>query len=144
MGSLVGTAAGKLPEWFGPWAGDRARFDLDAHGDPMNTTGTFRVFHGVGTTDEARAEFEGDITCLTVAGPAAIATGVITHGYADLPPLPDPDVTGKKVSFTVLDHGGRDRMYWAWEFVGAPINDCQGLAPMFRPSHGGFRVGTDD
>ncbi|MFD2083521.1 hypothetical protein SAMN05421678_12040 [Actinopolymorpha cephalotaxi] len=142
-GSVVGTSTGTLPDWFPPaWAGDRVRFDLDAHGNPMRTTGSFRVFHGVGTTDQARAEFEGDITCLTVAGPVAIATGVIRHGYAHFPGMDNPDVTGKKVSFTVLDQGGHDRMYWAWEFAHAPVTDCMGLAPLFQPSHGGFRVRT--
>ncbi|MET9023061.1 hypothetical protein ABZV93_24065 [Actinopolymorpha sp. NPDC004070] len=144
-GSVVGTVTGTLPDWFPPgWAGDRVRFDIDAHGNPMDTAGTFKVFHGVGTTDEARAEFEGDITCLTVAGPVAVATGVITDGYAHFPGRDNPDVTGTKVSFTVLDQGGHDRMYWAWEFANAPINECTGLAPMFRPSHSNFRVRSHD
>ena len=145
-GSLVGTATGTLPEsLFGDtFGGDRVRFDIDAHGNPMSTTGSFRVFHGVGATAKAKAEFEGNITCLTVAGPVAIATGVITHGYAHYPGLDDPDVAGKKVSFTVLDHGNHDRMYWAWEFAFAPVTDCMGIAPLFQPSHGGFRVRTHD
>jgi hypothetical protein len=145
-GSLVGTATGALPEsLFGDtFGGDRVRFDIDAHGNPMSTTGSFRVFHGVGATDEAKAEFEGDITCLTVAGPVAIATGVITHGFAHYPGLENPDVIGKKVSFTVLDQGGHDRMYWAWEFAYAPVTDCMGVAPIFQPSHGGFRVRAHD
>ncbi|WP_433288267.1 hypothetical protein [Micromonospora sp. CA-244673] len=115
------------------------RFKIDARGGPGATTGTFEVFHGNGTTNEVLGDFEGDITCLMTAGEVAIATGVITKGHVNLPGV-DRDVTGKKVSFTVHDDGRHDRMYWMWEFAGAPINNCVGMAPGFVPSHGDFKV----
>lgn len=138
-GRLVGTASGNLPDGFGTFSGDPVKFKIDARGVPGTTTGTFEVFHGKGSTNEAVGEFEGNITCLMAAGEVAIATGVITKGYVNIPGV-DTDVTGQKVSFTVHDDGRKDRMYWMWEFLGAPINDCQGIAPDFRPSDGGFKV----
>ncbi len=137
---LSGAASGTLPEGFGPYTGDPVKFEIDAHGVPGATTGTFKVFHGKGTTSEAVAEFEGNITCLMTAGEVAIATGVITKGYAILPDATNTDVTGQKVSFTVHDNHRKDRMFWMWEFMGAPINDCQGTAPIFQPSKGNFQV----
>ena len=138
-GRLVGAASGNLPERFGPNAGDPVKFEIDARGVPGATTGTFKVFHGKGTSGEVLGKFEGDITCLMAAGEVAIATGVITDGYVNAPGI-DRDATGKKVSFTVHDDGRSDRMYWRWGFFGEPINDCQGVAPIFQPSRGGFRV----
>ncbi|GIG67104.1 hypothetical protein [Phytomonospora endophytica] len=132
---LSGSAGGNLPAAFGQWAGDAVAFDIEARG----TTGTFDVSHRKPDGGFVAA-FNGDITCLAVGGDVAVATGVITEGSADIPGQGVTDLTGKKVAFTVLDDGRRDRFFWQWEFLGAPINDCQGTAPVWDPSWGGFRV----
>ncbi|HEX5597321.1 MAG TPA: hypothetical protein VFX61_15090 [Micromonosporaceae bacterium] len=137
---LSGKVGGNLPESFGPWAGDPVRFQIDAQGVPGATTGTFKAFHGKGTTAEVVGDFEGDITCLITAGEVAVATGVVTRGYVNLPGQETKDVTGQKVSFTVHDNERSDRSFWMWEFLGAPINDCQGTAPIFEPSYGNLQV----
>ncbi|MEV0646295.1 hypothetical protein AB0I28_13625 [Phytomonospora sp. NPDC050363] len=132
---LHGSAGGHLPEFFGQWAGDAVAFEIDARG----MTGTFDVSH---TKPDGAfvAEFDGDITCLAVGGDVAVATGVISAGSADVPGSGITDLTGQKVAFTVYDDGRQDRFFWQWEFLGAPINDCQGTAPVFDPSWGGFKV----
>jgi hypothetical protein len=137
---VYGDVSGKLPEGFGPYTGDPVRFTLDARGEPGTITGTFTALHRSPSDGEVVADFAGDITCLMTAGEVATATGVITNGHADLPGQGSTDVTGQKVSFTVQDDGNRDRIFWMWEFFGAPLNDCQGLAPIFRPSHGDLHV----
>ncbi|MFI6797405.1 hypothetical protein [Streptosporangium canum] len=137
---LSGSAGGKLTKTFGPWAGDPVKFQIEARGGPGTTKGTFKAFHGKGRTGGVVAEFEGKITCLLVGGEVAVATGVITRGYANLTDEKNTDVTGQKVSFTVHDNGRSDRLYWMWGFMNAPINDCQGMAPILKTSHGDFKV----
>lgn len=132
---LHGSAGGTLPNAFGQWAGDDVAFDIDVRG----LTGSFDVSH-MKPDGGFVAEFNGDITCLAVGGPVAVATGVITEGTADIPGKGVTDLTGQKVAFTVLDDGRHDRFFWQWEFLGAPINDCQGTAPVWDPSWGGFKV----
>ncbi|KAB8197546.1 hypothetical protein FH608_003065 [Nonomuraea phyllanthi] len=138
--SLSGTATGTLPESFGQWAGDKVRFTIDAKSTGGRTEGTFDVLHAGKPGEPAAGDFEGKITCLVAADGFAVATGVISKGRATLPGQPAKDVTGQKVSFTVHDKGRRDTMYWMWEFLGAPINDCEGTAPLFRPSTSSFKV----
>ena len=137
---LYGTVGGPLPAGFGAQTGDPVTFSLDADGDPVRTSGTFSAHHVSHVDGHVLADFGGDITCLMTAGEVATATGVITHGHATLPGRGWSDVTGEEVSFTVHDDGHHDRMYWMWGFYGAPINECQGLAPAFQPSHGDLHV----
>lgn len=136
---LSGSAGGLLPEGFGPWTGDPVSFDIEARSTPAGTSGTFDVSH-VHPGGELVAEFTGDITCLAVGGDVAVATGVITEGVGHLPDAGPSDLAGQRVSFTVHDDGRKDRMFWQWEFLGAPISDCQGTAPVFDPGWGNFRV----
>ena len=136
---LTGSAGGLLPEGFGPWTGDPVSFDIDARSTAAGTAGTFDVSH-LHPDGELVAEFTGDITCLAVGGDVAVATGVITEGVGHLPDQGPTDLAGQRVSFTVHDDGRKDRMFWQWEFLGAPIADCQGTAPVFDPEWGDFRV----
>ncbi|MEV4222268.1 hypothetical protein [Nonomuraea sp. NPDC049725] len=137
---LSGSAGGVLTKAFGSWAGDPVKFQIEARGGPGTTKGRFQVFHGNSRTGGVVAEFEGKITCLLVGGEVAVATGVITRGQANLTNDKNTDVTGQKVSFTVHDDGRSDRLYWMWGFMNAPINDCQGTAPILKTSHGNFKV----
>jgi hypothetical protein len=119
---------------------DRPLLDIDAPSDADGTSGEFDVRHEKPNGDMV-GEFTGEITCLMVGGDVAVATGVISHGQVHLAPEdPITDVAAQHVSFTVLDNGRHDRMLWGWEFLGAPINDCQGVAPVFDPAWGGFKV----
>ncbi|TDC97909.1 hypothetical protein E1292_36155 [Nonomuraea deserti] len=138
--SLRGSASGTLPESFGQWAGEKVRFAIDATSDGTKTRGTFDVFHAGKPGEPTVGDFEGKISCLVAADGIAVATGVISKGYVKLGDKPAMDVTGKKVSFTVHDKGRRDTMFWMWEFLGAPVNACQGTVPMFEPSKSSFKV----
>ncbi|MEO3795158.1 hypothetical protein ABGB14_33515 [Nonomuraea sp. B10E15] len=140
MYSLRGSASGTLPESFGQWAGDKVRFAIDARSDGAKTRGTFDVFHAGKPGEPAVGEFQGRISCLVAADGIAVATGVITKGHVTIGDKPAMDVSGKKVSFTVHDKGRRDTMFWMWEFLGAPVNDCQGTVPVFRPSKSSLKV----
>ncbi|WP_431904596.1 hypothetical protein [Nonomuraea sp. bgisy101] len=137
---VSGSMSGTLPKEFGPWAGEPVKFTINAHGRPAGVKGTFKVFHDRIDGSKPVGDFEGKITCLAVAGEVAVATGVITKGYVNILDKPTEDVTGKKVSFTVHDNGRDDRIFWIWEFMGAPVNDCQGTAPAFKPARGDFTI----
>ncbi|NBE94357.1 hypothetical protein FE391_15705 [Nonomuraea sp. KC401] len=138
--ALRGSASGTLPESFGQWAGEKVRFAVDARSDGVKTQGTFDVFHAGKPGKPTVGDFQGRIACLVAGDGIAVATGVITKGYVNIEGEPKMDVSGKKVSFTVHDKGRRDTMFWMWEFLGAPVNDCQGTAPVFRPSKSSFKV----
>ncbi|TDD25983.1 hypothetical protein [Nonomuraea diastatica] len=138
--SLRGSASGTLPESFGQWAGEKVRFTIDARSDGAKTRGTFDVFHAGMPGKPTVGDFQGKISCLVAGDGIAVATGVITKGYVNVGDKPTTEVRGKKVSFTVHDKGRHDTMFWMWEFLGAPVNDCQGTAPMFEPSKSSFKV----
>ncbi|NUS72446.1 MAG: hypothetical protein HOQ05_03470 [Corynebacteriales bacterium] len=139
--ALTGKAGGHLPEGFGPWTGDPVSFELEAKASDNNpASGTFAVNH-IHPDGELVGDFTGTITCLAVGGDVAVATGVISEGKVHLPDQEVQDVAGQKVSFTVQDNGKKkDTFFWQWEFVGAPINDCQGTAPVYDPQWGDFAV----
>ncbi|MEO3802311.1 hypothetical protein [Nonomuraea sp. B1E8] len=138
--SLRGSASGTLPESFGQWAGEKVRFTIDARSDGGKTRGTFDVFHAGKPGKPTVGDFQGKISCLVAADGIAVATGVITKGHVTIGDKPAMDVSGKKVSFTVHDKGRRDTMFWMWEFLGAPINACQGTVPLFKPSKSSLKV----
>ena len=125
--SLVGSA--KL--WRA--AGDDVRFAFDAHGLGPDARGTFRVSHYLG---KEGGWFSGEIDCLVVGGPVAVATGVIKESSY-------PEFIGVRRGFTVYDHGRHDRVGYSW--VLDPGNTesvplCASGAPYETVESGDFRT----
>ncbi|MGW2631546.1 hypothetical protein ACWC2K_19740 [Streptomyces chattanoogensis] len=123
--------------------GDRVTFSFDAHGfAPANlpggtSRGTFRFSHH--SHDGTRgATFEGRIDCLLTGGPVATATGIITRSDHH-----DGRVIGKRVGFTVYDHGTHDRLGYSWAVDDIPkmnVPQCLSAAPYETVKGGDFTV----
>jgi hypothetical protein len=113
--------------------GDDVRFTFDAHGLGPDARGTFRVSHYLGTEG---GWFSGDIDCLVVGGPVAVATGVIKESNF-------PQFIGVRRGFTVYDHGHHDRVGYSWALdpggtESVPL--CASGAPYETVETGDFRV----
>ncbi|MBT2505674.1 hypothetical protein J7I98_07110 [Streptomyces sp. ISL-98] len=127
--------------------GQRVNFSFDAHGfapaepdepdAPAGTSrGTFRFSHY--TADGKQGAYaEGRIDCLLTGGPVATATGIITR--SDHP----SGIVGKRVGFTALDSGKRDRVGYSWA-VGSidtmKVPKCLSAAPYETVESGNFKV----
>ncbi|MET7836168.1 hypothetical protein ABZS44_25470 [Micromonospora sediminicola] len=114
-------------------AGEDVRFAFDAHGFATLARGTFRVSH----YDGGRGGwFAGRIDCLIVAGPVAVATGVVTDSTF-------PEFVGVRKGFTVYDHGRHDRVGYSWaldETGTESVPLCLSGAPYESVASGDFRV----
>ncbi|MFI6764007.1 Repetin [Streptomyces sp. NPDC050355] len=90
-------------------AGDNIHFSFDARfradQGPLDARGTFRLSHVFpnGTSGFA----EGRIDCLITGGKIATASGIVTR-------TDRPGLKGKRVGFSVSDHGRHDRLGYSW------------------------------
>ncbi|MFI0451106.1 hypothetical protein [Actinomadura sp. 6N118] len=138
---IVGSAGGKLA-WEG-YKDHPVRFSVNARtppdGNPLKVKGRFRVTHKTATGGPF-ADFRGEIDCLVVGGKTAVLTGVIKDG--GIPAMPDVNVIGKRVGFTISDEGRRDRIGWSWAVAGfESVPQCMSTAPFFQTTTGDYRVG---
>jgi hypothetical protein len=154
---VTGSAEFTLP--FSP-DDDVRRFTFDAkaapftrpfpgrpQGNPMDATGTVRVYHhvpGAGIT----VTFEAAVDCMITSPGFAGLTGVVTRADE-----PVKDWVGKRVGFSVQDggRGGRnDRAGYTWSmsatqdengtWIQAPVGTCMILAPFAPVTRGDFTV----
>jgi hypothetical protein len=137
---LPGVAgAGKvtLPAWFGDAAGDSVVFALQARGSGAGATGTLTVVH-IDDAGGLYAQAKGDVTCLTVAGGRAVATGIVRQAsFRDFP----WDVSGTAFAITVDDRGTDDRLGFDFEFFeGSTIPPCAVVEPFAAVEAGNFNV----
>ncbi|MCP2261036.1 hypothetical protein LX15_004756 [Streptoalloteichus tenebrarius] len=114
-------------------------FEINAHGNPATSRGTFRVTHHL-PDGTLFAELDGEVDCLMTGGNTAVTTGVIKR--ANLPGHPEVNLVGRRVGFTVQDNGRADRVGWSWAVNGfeesAPR--CSGPAPFYKIEEGGYVV----
>ncbi|MFJ9417388.1 hypothetical protein ACIRPT_24860 [Streptomyces sp. NPDC101227] len=124
-------------------AGDNAHLTVDAHGFAGNARGTFYVSHHVGA--KWGGYFKGRIDCLLTGGPVAVVTGVVSEShFTDAPGMPHVgDLKGKRLGFTVLDDGKKDRLGYSWAIDGLPkksVGKCESSAPFETLEKGDFTV----
>ncbi|RKR92235.1 hypothetical protein BDK92_6671 [Micromonospora pisi] len=113
--------------------GQDVRFAFDAHGFATAARGTFRVSHYEGGEG---GWFSGRIDCLIVAGPVAVATGVVTESSF-------PEFLGVRKGFTVYDNGRRDRVGYSWALDAGSTESvplCLSGAPYETLETGNFHV----
>lgn len=113
--------------------GQDVRFAFDARGFATAARGTFRVSHYEG--DEG-GWFSGRIDCLIVAGPVAVATGVVTETSF-------PEFLGVRKGFTVYDDGRRDQVGYSRALDSGSTESvplCLSGAPYETLESGDFRV----
>ncbi|SHG02776.1 hypothetical protein [Streptoalloteichus hindustanus] len=135
---LVGKGGGKL-HWPG-FENHPVRFEINAHGNPATSRGTFRVTHHL-PDGTLFAQFDGEVDCLMTGGNTAVTTGVIKR--ATVPGLPpNVQLVGKRVGFTVQDNGRADRVGWSWATNGfeESVPRCSGPAPFYKVEQGGYVV----
>jgi hypothetical protein len=125
--SLVGSAKTYRAQ------GDDVRFTFDAHGLGPDARGTFKVSHYLGTEG---GWFAGEIDCLIVGGPVAVATGVIKESSF-------PEFIGVRRGFSVYDHGRHDRVGYSWVLDPGStesVPKCVSAAPFETVESGDFKA----
>jgi len=136
--SVHGGGMVTLPAQFDDLAGDPVYFQLQAHGVGEAAAGRFNVVH----LDDAGglyAHAVGDVTCLSVVGGVASATGIIRHAW--FRDFPGSSVVGMAVAITVADNGSEDALGFHFEFFGEPtIAPCADVTPFVAVDRGNFAV----
>jgi hypothetical protein len=96
---VVGGGAGFFPDDSPAFPGERVRLDLTARdlGD-ARAKGRFTALHYT-AAGRVYTQLQGYVDCLAVDGDVAVATGVITRGFAGS----GADPVGTRVSFRVTD-----------------------------------------
>jgi len=97
--SVTGGGAAFFPDDSPIFAGDRVQLDLTARDlGGSAAKGRFAAIHHT-AAGGVFTQLQGTVDCLAVDGDVAVATGVITHGFAGI----GVDPVGTRVSFEITD-----------------------------------------
>ena len=134
--SVRGGGSGTFPATFGSIAGDRLHLEISATTLPDGTVhGAFQLLHRH-VDGSTAAELHGVVSCLSVSGTQASASGTITGGKVNAALGFDP--AGQTFAVTIVDGAaGLDL-----SFFGGPhtIPPCEQVPTYLAIDEGGFSI----
>ena len=138
--SVRGGGSGTFPATFGSIAGDRLHLEISATTLPDGTVhGTFQLLHRH-VDGSTAAELHGVVSCLSVSGTQASASGTITGGKVNAALGFDP--AGQTFAVTIVDGAAGDTAGLDLSFFGGAhtIPACEQVPTYLAIDEGAFSI----